>query len=292
MAAGHARGDARRCDDRIGIAACLVEAMRRYVASPTATAAVNGHPGIGAVRHPSGAYGDLDTGLSSGQGDRGRLRGPGEYRAWTRRPSTRRGRRLSRLSLRCCSCTGHGTGRMLASALRRPACRCRVRRPRGRPGGRGRGPERAGLRWTRVHDYIDEVAAAVEAMDAPPVIVDHSMGALVVRRILACDLLRVAGAVLVAPVPRGGVAPLAAKVLTVDPSAVLRAHATMSLWPAVSSQGRTRRMFFRAATPQGTVDDTFRRLRDESFRASLDMLVRRSAGPTPGCTGHGPRGRG
>ncbi|MEH3061506.1 MAG: alpha/beta fold hydrolase [Methylobacterium radiotolerans] len=159
--------------------------------------------------------------------------------------------------------------------------------------GRGRGPERAGLGWTRVHDYVDEVAAAIEAMDAPPVVVGHSMGALLLRRVLTRGWPRVAGAVLLAPVPRGGVAPLAAKVLAIDPWAALRAHATMSLWPAVSWLAWTRCMFFRSATPQGTVDDTFQRLRDESFRAYLDMLVpeiRRP--PLPGRADDGDRRRG
>lgn len=40
-------------------------------------------------------------------------------------------------------------------------------------------------------------------------------------------------------------------------------------------------MFFRSETPQGTVDDTFQRLRDESFRAYLDMLVPEIRRPPP-----------
>jgi pimeloyl-ACP methyl ester carboxylesterase len=64
---------------------------------------------------------------------------------------------------------------------------------------RGHGGSGGRLRTLRLGHYVDDVIAAATALPAPPVLVGHSMGGLVVQRVLARYAVR--AAVLVAPIP-------------------------------------------------------------------------------------------
>src|SRR5690242_6388280 len=50
---------------------------------------------------------------------------------------------------------------------------------------RGHGGSDGRLRTSRLGHYVDDVIAAAAALPAPPVIVGHSMGGLVVQQVLA-----------------------------------------------------------------------------------------------------------
>lgn len=64
---------------------------------------------------------------------------------------------------------------------------------------RGHGGSSGRLRTSRLGQYVDDVIAAASALPAPPVLVGHSMGGLVVQQVLARFAVR--AAVLVAPIP-------------------------------------------------------------------------------------------
>jgi pimeloyl-ACP methyl ester carboxylesterase len=64
---------------------------------------------------------------------------------------------------------------------------------------RGHGNSAGRLRTSRLGHYVDDVIEAGTALPAPPVIVGHSMGGLVVQQVLARYAVR--AAVLVAPIP-------------------------------------------------------------------------------------------
>ena len=64
---------------------------------------------------------------------------------------------------------------------------------------RGHGDSEGRLRTSRLGNYVDDVIETATALPAPPVLVGHSMGGLVVQQVLARYAVR--AAVLVAPVP-------------------------------------------------------------------------------------------
>ena len=64
---------------------------------------------------------------------------------------------------------------------------------------RGHGNSGGRLRTSRLGHYVDDVIQAATALPAPPVVVGHSMGGLVVQQALARYAFR--AAVLVAPIP-------------------------------------------------------------------------------------------
>src|SRR3954470_14682429 len=64
---------------------------------------------------------------------------------------------------------------------------------------RGHGGSSGRLRTSRLGHYVDDVIAVATSLPAPPVLVGHSMGGLVVQQTLARYAAR--AAVLVAPIP-------------------------------------------------------------------------------------------
>jgi pimeloyl-ACP methyl ester carboxylesterase len=130
--------------------------------------------------------------------------------------------------------------------------------------------QRPGRLWYRVRDYVEDVSAAVAEFDTPPVLVGHSMGGLLVERVIARQA--VPGAVLLAAVPPGGLLPAMLRIGRRHPLVVLKVNATLSLRPLVASAELARELFFTAATPTDVVEGYRPRRQGESYLAFLDLL--------------------
>jgi alpha-beta hydrolase superfamily lysophospholipase len=135
-----------------------------------------------------------------------------------------------------------------------------------------RGHDRPPARiWHRVHDYVEDVRRAVAQFSAPPVLVGHSMGGLVVQKYLERDAAP--GAVLMASVPPSGTIAAVARQALQHPMALLKSNLLMRLKPFVSTPRLVREMFFTSDTPQEIVDHCFGRVQDESYLALIDTMV-------------------
>ena len=141
-------------------------------------------------------------------------------------------------------------------------------------GGRG-GP--GSLRRTRIRHYVDDLHEAVDALDRPPILVAHSMGGLVAQRLLERRALP--GAVLLAPVPVGGVWRAAARVMRRHPLRFLWATAVLDLGPVVAGPRMAKAMLLDPDSDEPTVTAVADRLQGESYLAFLDMLVITRARP-------------
>ena len=62
--------------------------------------------------------------------------------------------------------------------------------------------DRAGLRWTRIGEYVEDVSGVLDGLSGP-VVVGHSMGGLIAQKVL--ERRGAAGLALLASVPTGGV---------------------------------------------------------------------------------------
>jgi pimeloyl-ACP methyl ester carboxylesterase len=126
------------------------------------------------------------------------------------------------------------------------------------------------LRRSLIRDYVDDLAAEVAGLPRPPVIVAHSMGALVTQRFLEEKTLP--GAVLLAPVPLGGIWRATARSARRHPLKFLQANLIMDLRPAVDSPRTVRSMLVDHDADDATVDSIVVRGAGESYLAYLDML--------------------
>jgi pimeloyl-ACP methyl ester carboxylesterase len=131
----------------------------------------------------------------------------------------------------------------------------------------GAGP----LRWTRIRDYVDDVAEIVAQLQTSPVLVAHSMGGFVVQHYL--ENHTTTGAILIASIPPKGALRVTRHFARHYPRVLVKANATMSLAPAVATPELARDLFFSASVPDVQVNLYQQRLQDESYRAYLDMLA-------------------
>ncbi len=139
---------------------------------------------------------------------------------------------------------------------------------------RGHGNSRAikSMRWNRISDYVDDVEAVARELDAPPVIIGHSMGGLVCQHLIV-RTDRLAGVGLLATVPSYGVWTATANIVLSRPIDFLKVNLTLSLWPLVSDPIKAKHMFLDADASGADVREFSTRLTDESWLGFLDMLI-------------------
>lgn len=133
--------------------------------------------------------------------------------------------------------------------------------------GHGRSAGRERLDEFGLAEYAADVARAAAALPAPPVLVGHSMGALVVQKYL--EKGSAAAAVLACPVPVYGLLPSSFSLALLRPQLFAGLH-------AVASGGRAPPEALAEALFAGAVDAErlqrcYRRMQRESRRALLDM---------------------
>jgi len=126
--------------------------------------------------------------------------------------------------------------------------------------------------WERVGGYVRHVDTVVRSIEGRVVLVGHSMGGLIVQRVI--ETRPVHGAVLVASVPRRGVIVALARLARRDPMQVAQSIVSVSLWPMVENDERARKHFFTEQTDADTVEAAGAKLQNESFLAFLSMLAR------------------
>jgi pimeloyl-ACP methyl ester carboxylesterase len=136
--------------------------------------------------------------------------------------------------------------------------------------GHGASEGRERLRWNSIAGYVADVAQAAAQLDAPPVVIGHSMGGFITQKYL--ETHAAPAAVLLAAIPPSGLWPTTWLVFRRRPLLVLKIIATLSMWPMVATPALAREAFFSADMPEEQVAAYHARLQDESFRAYLDEL--------------------
>lgn len=133
--------------------------------------------------------------------------------------------------------------------------------------GHGGSPGRQQLNDFGLADYAEDVGRAAESLPQPPVLIGHSMGAMVVQKYL--EKADVPAAVLACPVPAYGLLPSSFMLAWTRPSLFAGLH-------SVASGGHASPEVLEEALFAGTIDPErlagfHRRTQRESRRALLDM---------------------
>jgi pimeloyl-ACP methyl ester carboxylesterase len=136
--------------------------------------------------------------------------------------------------------------------------------------GHGKSGGSRGLRRHRVKDYVKDIRKVVDRMQTPPILVAHSLGGLVVQKYL--EKRRSPAAVLMAPVPVGGIVKMLERLMRTHPMLFLKVNLRLSLYPYVSTQKMAKEMLFSEAMGPDLVEEYYDKLQDESYLSFLDML--------------------
>jgi pimeloyl-ACP methyl ester carboxylesterase len=137
--------------------------------------------------------------------------------------------------------------------------------------GHGGSEGREKLRWASIADYVSDVERVAGRFDAPPVIIGHSMGGFITQKYLEKHPQHPA-AVLLTPIPPSGVWPSTFIVLRERPLVLLKALATLRLYPVVETRELARWALFSESFPEQLLEKYHPFLQDESFRSYLDEL--------------------
>ena len=121
----------------------------------------------------------------------------------------------------------------------------------------------------RITDYVEDVIDAVGASKPPPVLLGHSMGGLVVQKLL--ETRNFPGAVLLASTPVDGMLRDGLRMARRWPAQTLRSVLRRSLLELYDTDERARWFLFSDATDISLVREVREKMGEESWRAILDM---------------------
>jgi pimeloyl-ACP methyl ester carboxylesterase len=137
--------------------------------------------------------------------------------------------------------------------------------------GHGNSEGRGRLRWTRIADYVDDVATVVGQLPSPPILIGHSMGGFVIQKYL--EEHAAPGAVLLSSPPPAGLLGTVLRIARRRPLAFAKANVTLSLLPVIATPHLAREAFFSADVPDEELLAYWKQMQDESYRALLDMVA-------------------
>jgi pimeloyl-ACP methyl ester carboxylesterase len=137
--------------------------------------------------------------------------------------------------------------------------------------GHGGSEGRDRLRWTRIADFVDDVANTVRHLPAVPVLIGHSMGGFIIQKYLEHHDAP-AGVLLSSP-PPAGLMRTALRIARRRPLVFAKVNLKLSLLPVIASPQLAREAFFSADVPAEELRSYWQLMQDESYRAFLDMVA-------------------
>ena len=137
--------------------------------------------------------------------------------------------------------------------------------------GHGNSEGREKLRWTRIADFVEDVAETVRQLPGPPILIGHSMGGFIVQKYLE-NHASPAAVLLSSPSP-AGLLPTTVRTARRQPWAFAKVNLTMSLLPLIATPQLVGEAFFSKDLPQAQLLEYWKQTQDDSFMAFLDMVA-------------------
>jgi len=127
------------------------------------------------------------------------------------------------------------------------------------------------LRWWSIEDYVQDVEQVAGQLDAPPIIIAHSMGGFITQKFLERHP-EIPAAVLLTAIPPTGLWPTVLTLLTQKPGMILKTIGTLNPWAVIETPEMARWALFSDDLPEELVLKYHRQMNSESFRVFLDEL--------------------
>jgi pimeloyl-ACP methyl ester carboxylesterase len=137
--------------------------------------------------------------------------------------------------------------------------------------GHGNSEGREKLRWTRIADFVEDVASTVQQLPSPPILIGHSMGGFIIQKYLEDH--DAPAAVLLSSAAPAGLLPTAIRTARRQPWTFAKVNLTMSLLPMIATPEMVGEAFFSKDLPKELLLEYWKQTQDDSFRAFLDMVA-------------------
>ena len=125
-------------------------------------------------------------------------------------------------------------------------------------------------------DYVADVEHVASTLPSPPVLIGHSMGAAIVERLFTTRPMRAAG--LLAPVPPGGLGPVASRLWAWQPEYLVNMQRLDAPHLSGDVLAALRPMYFSDTIDPRILMEATSHLNVESPRALLDLTLRLHGG--------------
>ena len=133
------------------------------------------------------------------------------------------------------------------------------------------------LRACSVADYVQDISVVADSLPAPPVVIGHSMGGLIVQKYL--EVHNSPAGVLMTSMPPQGNLGSSLRWMRQHPWHFAKMTITGKALPYISTPQLARERFFSAQMPDSQVVDYAARLQEDSSRVGIDCLVLRLPRP-------------
>ena len=137
--------------------------------------------------------------------------------------------------------------------------------------GHGNSEGREKLRWTRIADFVEDVADTVQQLPSPPVLIGHSMGGFIIQHYLEDH--DAPAAVLLSSASPAGLLPTALRTARRQPWMFAKISMTLSLKPMLANPQLLGEAFFSHDLPEELLLKYWKQTQDDSFMAFVDMVV-------------------
>jgi non-heme chloroperoxidase len=135
--------------------------------------------------------------------------------------------------------------------------------------GHGASYGREALTWASLADFVDDLEETVDALGEAPVLVGHSMGAVVVMKYL--ERAEAPAAALLAPVPPHGLLPASLTLAIAKPGLLVELNTMLATGRA--SMDAMHKALFAGPVPAEKIVEYYPRFQSESQRAIWDMTL-------------------
>lgn len=136
--------------------------------------------------------------------------------------------------------------------------------------GHGESEGRAALPFARLRDFVSDVAQVADRLDAPPVLIGHSMGGVVVQKLM--HRRPPPAAALMASVPPHGMVGTFYGMVFTNPELFREIARMQVLGPEAPDASVVRRALFADDTPDEAVRRYLHRFQSESTLVILDLM--------------------
>ncbi len=137
--------------------------------------------------------------------------------------------------------------------------------------GHGNSEGREKMRWTRIADFVEDVANAVRQLPSPPILMGHSMGGFIIQHYMEDH--DVPAAVLLSSASPAGLLPTAIRTAKREPWVFAKVNLTLSLKPMLATPELVGEAFFSKDLPKELLVKYWKQTQDDSFMAFLDMVA-------------------
>lgn len=134
--------------------------------------------------------------------------------------------------------------------------------------GHGRSHGKSHMGIASIEDYVDDVSDAIDRMETAPILIGHSLGALIIMRYLEKNPLR--AAVLLAPIPLGGTVPSVLNLAWTNPFLFAQLNLLQLAGKSLLPTSYWRELLFSSDVDPEIMNQFCAELQNESPRALLD----------------------